>query len=62
MALWTEPAFEQDGKCRKCVMLPSCQGIHCPLIRIQDGSQPCVSDAEQPQRRVAGNPRSSCER
>lgn len=48
MALWTEPAFEQDGKCRKCVMLPSCQGIHCPLIRIQDGSQPCVSTRSNP--------------
>ena len=49
MALWTEPAFEQDTQCRKCVMLPTCQGLHCPLIRIQDDTQPCIS--------TRGNPR-----
>lgn len=41
MALWTEPAFEQDAQCRKCVVLPTCQGIHCPMIRIQQDTQPC---------------------
>jgi uncharacterized protein len=48
MALWTEPAFEQDGKCRKCVVLPSCQGIHCPLIRIESNTQPCISTRSNP--------------
>lgn len=43
MALWTEPAFEQDMQCRKCVVLPNCQGIHCPLIRIEENIQPCIS-------------------
>jgi uncharacterized protein len=43
MALWTEPAFESDSKCRKCVVLPLCQGTHCPLIRIEDGQSPCTS-------------------
>jgi uncharacterized protein len=43
MALWTEPAFERDDQCRKCVVLPTCQGIHCPLIRIEDNKQPCIS-------------------
>lgn len=43
MALWTEPAFEQDEKCRKCVVLPNCQGIHCPLVRIEENTQPCIS-------------------
>jgi len=43
MALWTEPAFEQDSQCRKCVVLPSCQGISCPVIRIEHNIQPCIS-------------------
>lgn len=48
MALWTEPAFEQDSQCRKCVVLPSCQGIHCPLIRIENDTQPCISTRSNP--------------
>jgi uncharacterized protein len=48
MALWTEPAFEQDSQCRKCVVLPSCQGIHCPLIRIEQNTQPCISTRGNP--------------
>jgi uncharacterized protein len=48
MALWTEPAFEQDSQCRKCVVLPSCQGISCPLIRIERNTQPCISTRSNP--------------
>ncbi|HXO40090.1 MAG TPA: radical SAM protein [Thermoanaerobaculia bacterium] len=48
MALWTEPAYEQDGKCRKCVMLPNCQGIHCPMVRIEQDTQPCISTRSNP--------------
>jgi uncharacterized protein len=48
MALWTEPAFEQDNQCRKCVVLPNCQGIHCPLIRIDENTQPCISTRSNP--------------
>jgi uncharacterized protein len=42
LALWTEPAFEKDGKCRKCVVLPVCQGTFCPLVRIESGESPCT--------------------
>jgi uncharacterized protein len=48
LSLWTEPAFEQDGKCRKCVMLPSCQGISCPLVRIKHDTQPCIPTRSNP--------------
>lgn len=41
-ALWTEPAFERDTKCQKCVILPACQGIHCPQIRFDTGDSPCT--------------------
>jgi uncharacterized protein len=40
-ALWVEPAFQSDSHCQKCSMLPSCQGISCPLIRIENGARPC---------------------
>jgi uncharacterized protein len=42
MALWTEPAFEKDSKCQRCVILPVCQGTFCPLIRIESGNSPCT--------------------
>jgi uncharacterized protein len=48
LALWTEPVFEQDGKCRKCVVLPTCQGSHCPLIRLESNTQPCTSVRSNP--------------
>lgn len=48
MALWTQPAFETDKKCQKCVVLPACQGNHCPQIRFDTGNSPCT-----PTRRTA---------
>jgi uncharacterized protein len=42
MALWTEPAFQRDDQCQKCAVLPSCQGISCPLPRIQKDERPCI--------------------
>lgn len=42
MALWTEPAFQSDGKCQKCVILPVCQGVYCPQIRIEHDQSPCT--------------------
>lgn len=42
-ALWTEPAFEGDSTCQKCYMVPSCQGMYCPWIRIEKDTQPCPS-------------------
>ena len=47
MALWTEPAFQRDSQCQKCAVLPSCQGISCPLPRITAGERPCVSTRTQ---------------
>jgi len=48
MALWTEPAYEQDQQCRKCVVLPNCQGISCPLIRMEHHTQPCIPARSNP--------------
>jgi uncharacterized protein len=47
MALWTEPSFEHDHQCQKCAVLPSCQGISCPLPRIASGQRPCISTRTQ---------------
>ncbi|MFP5284171.1 MAG: radical SAM protein [Thermoanaerobaculia bacterium] len=52
MALWTEPAFEGDTRCQKCVVLPICQGTHCPLIRIVDHKSPCCSVRSSPKRQL----------
>lgn len=41
-ALWTEPAYSTDAGCQKCVILPLCQGISCPLIRMEENRSPCV--------------------
>lgn len=43
MARWTEPAFERDPKCQRCVMLPSCQGVSCPVQRWDRAESPCVA-------------------
>jgi uncharacterized protein len=42
LALWTEPSFESDNRCRKCVVLPTCQGNHCPLVRMEENRSPCM--------------------
>jgi uncharacterized protein len=42
MALWTNPAFEDDKVCRQCHVLPLCQGLMCPLERIQHGQRECM--------------------
>jgi uncharacterized protein len=41
LALWTEPAFERDTGCQSCHMLPACQGVHCPQIRMDHQIAPC---------------------
>jgi uncharacterized protein len=48
MALWTEPAFENDTQCQKCVVLPVCQGTHCPLVRIVEHKSPCSAVRSAP--------------
>jgi len=42
LALWTEPAFESDNRCKKCVVLPSCVGVFCPLVRMEENRSPCM--------------------
>ncbi|MFN7963018.1 MAG: radical SAM protein [Thermoanaerobaculia bacterium] len=41
-ALWTEPAFESDQQCQKCVILPTCLGMSCPLERFETDKSPCT--------------------
>lgn len=43
LALWVEPSFQNDAGCQKCSLLPTCQGISCPLIRIQSHVRPCAA-------------------
>lgn len=50
-ALWVEPAFENDKGCQKCSLLPSCQGISCPLIRIEESKSPCAATPKMDLRR-----------
>jgi uncharacterized protein len=57
MALWTEPAFERDQGCQKCALLPACQGMHCPLVRIETKLAPCPGSKTQLRKELllAGN-------
>ena len=43
LALWVEPAFQNDTGCQKCAILPTCQGISCPLIRMESNQSPCAA-------------------
>ena len=43
MARWVEPSFESDPLCEKCVLLSTCQGIACPMARIQNNTRPCAA-------------------
>ena len=47
-ATWTEPVFERDTQCQKCLFLPSCAGAYCPLPRIQEGQRKCVPERRDP--------------
>ena len=40
---WVEPAFETDQNCQKCHLLPSCQGMSCPLLRFEYDASPCAA-------------------
>jgi uncharacterized protein len=42
LARWVEPSFESDPVCQKCSLLSTCQGIACPLARINN-IRPCAS-------------------
>lgn len=41
MSLWVDNDDAQDSGCHSCFFRPSCQGAHCPLVRIQEGERPC---------------------
>lgn len=43
LAVWTAPSFETDTKCQKCVVLPICQGVSCPVTRLNGEGSPCIS-------------------
>lgn len=43
LARWVEPSFENDPVCQKCGLLSTCQGIACPLGRIQSNVRPCAA-------------------
>lgn len=43
LARWVEPSFESDPVCQKCSLLSTCQGIACPLGRIQNNVRPCAA-------------------
>lgn len=43
MSLWTNLAYQSDATCRECSLLASCQGMSCPLVRIEGGHRPCAS-------------------
>jgi uncharacterized protein len=62
MALWTEPAFEHDQGCQKCTLLPTCQGMHCPLVRIETNLAPCPGSKTQLRKELllAGNRAGAC--
>jgi uncharacterized protein len=44
---WIAPYFEDDASCRKCFFLPACQGIACPVERIENGTRPCPSEKSE---------------
>lgn len=41
LAMWTGPVFEDDRVCKKCHVLPICQGMFCPLERMHNGEREC---------------------
>jgi len=41
--LWTGPMYRTDSTCTTCSVGGSCQGLSCPLVRIQDGYRPCAA-------------------
>ncbi|WPA86215.1 radical SAM/SPASM domain-containing protein [Bacillus cereus] len=40
-ALWVTSDATHDTQCNNCFLKPSCQGMHCPLIRIRTQKSPC---------------------
>lgn len=42
--LWTTASSLNDPQCSQCAFNISCQGLHCPLIRLQSGKTPCPTE------------------
>lgn len=42
LAAWTESDFQIDPRCQSCVVLPICQAMSCPSVRIERGQNPCT--------------------
>ncbi len=42
--IWTEKNATNDPSCSQCAFALSCQGIFCPLMRLQTGKPPCPSE------------------
>ena len=43
LALWSVAPFTTETKCQKCVILPVCQGMSCPYLRIKRAKTRCPS-------------------
>ena len=43
-AIWTQNNATTDPTCRRCGFARSCQGIFCPLLRMQVGKPPCPTE------------------
>lgn len=43
MARWVNPFFESDAVCKRCHLLPTCQGAACPLVRLETGHRCCCT-------------------
>ncbi|WP_198011479.1 radical SAM protein [Synechococcus sp. PCC 7335] len=43
-ALWTQKNATNDPTCGKCAFARSCQGIFCPLLRMQVEKPPCPTE------------------
>jgi uncharacterized protein len=40
-AKWVKPYYREDAMCNKCFYVPVCQGVSCPLPRLETGERPC---------------------
>ncbi|AUI37372.1 hypothetical protein CWI35_13325 [[Bacillus] caldolyticus] len=41
LTLWITADAKDDRQCNSCILKPTCQGMHCPLIRIKEQRSPC---------------------
>lgn len=39
MGLWTNLDYHKDDECDKCQVMPLCQGMSCPLVRIESNDE-----------------------